>query len=500
MELTAEVIRAELKPCNKNRLKIDADSLMIMQGDDVRERIALRTDAVTADKNADAHTRRLYQYMEAVGRSGCVMYGHQNDIWKKAGAKDLSFSDTEDVTGELPGVIGMDALAFTGCEFNVKKYNRLYAGKGGFPDGAIDEEALGTAYANVVAAAKLANYAMARGSVVSLSAHMPNFTKVEIFPEYRKGGETDIENPQDEQSLAKKQQADDPDFALPQKRYPSDVIYARYDFSPYTPNVLGGDVVNAIMPGGAYNEVYLAYLDMIADFAHLLEGPIMFRPFHENTGSWFWWGEAHCTPEEFKALFRYTVDYLRDVKDVHNFLYVYSPGSEPKSPEEFAVRYPGDDYVDMVGVDMYDRISQKGLDEIFFKDFEKQLKVLQDFAVAHDRLMAVTETGLATDVPDEGDNATALFRSGNCNRRWYMDVLDAVAKTKSSYFLLWANFGKHNTFYAPIVEHVDADGTRYGHEMIDDFVRYYNDPRSVFAEMQKETVRDFLSYREESDF
>lgn len=226
----------------------------------------------------------------------------------------------------------------------------------------------------------------------------------------------------------------------------------------------------------------------------------MFRPFHENTGSWFWWGEAHCTPEEFKALFRYTVDYLRDVKDVHNFLYVYSPGSEPKSPEEFAVRYPGDDYVDMVGVDMYDRISQKGLDEIFFKDFEKQLKVLQDFAVAHDRLMAVTETGLATDVPDEGDNATALFRSGNCNRRWYMDVLDAVAKTKSSYFLLWANFGKHNTFYAPIVEYVDADGTRYGHEMIDDFVRYYNDPRSVFSEMQKETVRGFLSYREESDF
>ena len=278
------------------------------------------------------------------------------------------------------------------------------------------------------------------------------------------------------------------------------MIYARYDFSPYTPNVLEGDVVNAIMPGGAYNEVYLAYLDMIADFAHLLEGSIMFRPFHENTGSWFWWGEAHCTPEEFKALFRYTVDYLRDVKGVHNFLYVYSPGSEPKSPEEFAVRYPGNDYVDMVGVDMYDRISQKGLDEIFFKDFEKQLKVLQDFAVAHDRLMAVTETGLATDVPDEGDNATALFRSGNCNRHWYMDVLDAVAKTKSSYFLLWANFGKHNTFYAPIVEHVDADGTRYGHEMIDDFVRYYNDPRSVFSEMQKDTVRDFLSYRKESDF
>ena len=80
MELTAEIIRAELKPCNKNRLKIESDSLVIMRGDNVQEQIALRTDAVLADKNADAHTRRLYQYMEAVGRSGCVMYGHQNDL------------------------------------------------------------------------------------------------------------------------------------------------------------------------------------------------------------------------------------------------------------------------------------------------------------------------------------------------------------------------------------------------------------------------------------
>lgn len=53
---------------------------MIMQGDDVREQIALRTDAMLADKNADAHTRRLYQYMEAAGRSGCVMYREEERL------------------------------------------------------------------------------------------------------------------------------------------------------------------------------------------------------------------------------------------------------------------------------------------------------------------------------------------------------------------------------------------------------------------------------------
>ena len=48
--------------------------------------------------------------------------------------------------------------------------------------------------------------------------------------------------------------------------------------------------MNQILPGGKYNEIFNAYLDMIADFAGRVDGPVMFRPFHEATGSWFWWG------------------------------------------------------------------------------------------------------------------------------------------------------------------------------------------------------------------
>ncbi|MCE6997947.1 glycoside hydrolase family 26 protein [Saccharothrix sp. S26] len=54
--------------------------------------------------------------------------------------------------------------------------------------------------------------------------------------------------------------------------------------------------------------------------------PNIYRPFHENSGSWFRWGAAHASPAEYVELFRYTVEYLRDVKGVHNFLYAYSPG------------------------------------------------------------------------------------------------------------------------------------------------------------------------------
>ena len=59
-----------------------------------------------------------------------------------------------------------------------------------------------------------------------------------------------------------------------------------------------GSVVSHILPGGDKNAEYNAYLDQIADLAHQLSDdkgndiPVVFRPFHENNGSWFWWGAA----------------------------------------------------------------------------------------------------------------------------------------------------------------------------------------------------------------
>nr|MCR5427342.1 hypothetical protein [Lachnospiraceae bacterium] len=83
-------------------------------------------------------------------------------------------------------------------------------------------------------------------------------------------------------------------------------------------------------------------------------------------------------------------------------------------------------------------------------------------------------------------NATAVRLTGNKNHRWYRDILEEVAQSRASYFLLWANFGKKRTFYAPFVEEKCADGTLYGHELLDGFIAYYNDPRSIFSEQQKE--------------
>ena len=77
--------------------------------------------------------------------------------------------------------------------------------------------------------------------------------------------------------------------------------------------------------------------------------PVIFRPFHELNGSWFWWGGKNCTPEEIKQLYRFTVAYLRDQKNVHNLLYAYNT-DRFTTKEDYLERYPGDEWVDITRI------------------------------------------------------------------------------------------------------------------------------------------------------
>ena len=88
--------------------------------------------------------------------------------------------------------------------------------------------------------------------------------------------------------------------------------------------------------------------------------PVLWRPYHEMNGDWFWWGKSHCTPDEFRALWKFTVSYLRDTAAVHNFIYAFSPDNRFNSEAEFLERYPGDEWVDMVGMDNYGDFGRDG--------------------------------------------------------------------------------------------------------------------------------------------
>jgi mannan endo-1,4-beta-mannosidase len=118
--------------------------------------------------------------------------------------------------------------------------------------------------------------------------------------------------------------------------------------------------VHEILPGKRLHERYVGYLDRVASFLLTLVGdqgelvPIIFRPFHEHTGSWFWWGAAHTNAADYIALWRFTVDHLRGARGLDHLLFAFSPGGgELRRDADYLYRYPGDEYVDVFGVDHY---------------------------------------------------------------------------------------------------------------------------------------------------
>lgn len=219
--------------------------------------------------------------------------------------------------------------------------------------------------------------------------------------------------------------------------------------------------VKYIIPGGQAHEKYKSILADIGEWAKSVRGadgklvPMIFRPFHEFDGGWFWWGKPHCTKEEFIALWKFTVTYLRDNLGVHNFIYAFSPDNKFTTEAEFLERYPGDDYVDMVGMDNY---GDMGRDRYALDVAASKLKIVSDYAIKAGKLAAFTETGLES-IP---------------NTTWWTETLLKVLKTgnmRLCYVLVWRNDTQSPThYYAPFPGQVSAP----------DFVKFYNDPFTLF--------------------
>jgi hypothetical protein len=81
---------------------------------------------------------------------------------------------------------------------------------------------------------------------------------------------------------------------------------------------------------------------------------VLFRPLHESNQDFFWWGR--WGQPAFHALWQHTFEYLTETQGLHNLLWVYSATTkkDPENPlDDFPVHYPGDDLVDVVGMDVY---------------------------------------------------------------------------------------------------------------------------------------------------
>ena len=239
-------------------------------------------------------------------------------------------------------------------------------------------------------------------------------------------------------------------------------------------NDTSGNVVSEILPGGTANEKFTAWLDNIATLAHSLKTadkqsiPFIFRPFHEQTGSWFWWGESTTNPEQYKALYRYTVEYLRDKKGVHNILYAYSPGA---GNDRYLGTYPGDAYVDIFGIDSYDNKENAG-SEAYLSSLLKDLNKIVSLAESKGKIAALTEFGYS---------AQGLKEKGN-TLDWYTRIFKAIngdsEASKIAYMMTWANFNTVNNLYTP---YKDINGNLGGnHELLKDFQDFYKDNNTLF--------------------
>jgi len=230
----------------------------------------------------------------------------------------------------------------------------------------------------------------------------------------------------------------------------------------YWKDSISAPAVKLIIPGGSHHEKYKNILRTIGDLAKSTKGsdgklvPMIFRPYHEFDGDWFWWGQSHCTVEEFKLLWRFTVSYLRDSLGVHNFIYAFSPDNKFNTEEQFLERYPGHEWVDMVGMDNYGDFGRDGKYNV--EAGLKKLKIVSDFALKVGKLAAFTETGLES-IP---------------NITWWTEILLKTLKSedlKLCYVLVWRNDTRSPThYYAPFPGHISEA----------DFLKFFRDPFTLF--------------------
>jgi mannan endo-1,4-beta-mannosidase len=124
-------------------------------------------------------------------------------------------------------------------------------------------------------------------------------------------------------------------------------------------------------------------MDLVAAQLSILQDagvPVLWRPLHEASGGWFWWGATRTdgvtAATAYKALYRYMYDYFTNTKGLHNLSWVWN-GQD-------ASWYPGADVVDITGWDVYGTAKDYQSDISYFNTLK---------SIDASKLIALTETG-----------------------------------------------------------------------------------------------------------
>ena len=222
-------------------------------------------------------------------------------------------------------------------------------------------------------------------------------------------------------------------------------------------------VVDRILQEGSpMNLKYKARLDDVAEaFRKMVDEkgrpiPVIFRPLHEHTQTWNWWGRSATTDREFIAFWRFIVSYLRDTKDVHNVIYAISPQMDAvygNTRDRLLFRWPGDEWVDFIGMDCYHGLNTEA--------FTSNLRTLSALSQEKLKPCGVTETGQES------------FEKADY---WTGCILAPLMGQRVSMVVMWRNkyvAGNESDrhFYSVYPGHVSAD----------DFNIMYGRSRSLFS-------------------
>ena len=110
-----------------------------------------------------------------------------------------------------------------------------------------------------------------------------------------------------------------------------------------------------ITPGSEINERWKSQVDVIAFFLKQLRTakvPVLWRPYHEMNGDWFWWGEKEGK-SGYEKLWRMLYDRLTNFHKLDNLIWVWNPNEERSGVASYSEYFPGHDVVDILATDVY---------------------------------------------------------------------------------------------------------------------------------------------------
>ena len=182
-----------------------------------------------------------------------------------------------------------------------------------------------------------------------------------------------------------------------------------------------------VTEGSDMHRMWIAQVDSIAQYLKQLQDngvPVLWRPFHEMNGDWFWWCDRRGE-NGFPVIWRMLYDRLTNYHHLNNLIWVWNPNNPRKHPVDttmgYELYYPGDEFVDVLAADVYHRE--------WFQDTHDQL-----IQLGKGKLIALGEVG---ELPTSEQFATMFNRyawfmlwTGFTHDRW--NTLDALRDVFSS--------------------------------------------------------------------